>query len=284
MGWPRWIAPAIAALAAGGLILAAGGCFSPSFEACAVSCGEANACPDDQFCLSDGKCHASREEQLCGQDPDGGGTDVDGSVGPDGGGRPDGGDRRDGGIDASTGEDAGPPVQPTVTGQLVISEIHKNPFFAQDPDGEWFEVFNPTEIVFDLQGLRVRDLGVDVFDIDEAVILRPASHVVFARLASPSENGGVTADFVYGELFSLANADDEIVIANPDVGGFEVVIDGVNYDAGITFPSSEGFALSLDPDQHTSTANNVGLNWCDAADPYGDGDFGSPGEPNPDCP
>jgi hypothetical protein len=279
--WLSWIAAAIAAsVAGGGLIVGAGGCFSPRFEACAVSCGAANACPEDQFCLSDGKCHASEEDELCRADPDGG--DVDGST--DGGDGPDGGDPPDAAVDASIEGDAGRPVTPTVSGQLVICEIHKNPFFAQDPDGEWFEVFNPTDTLFDLEGLRVRDLGVDVFDIDEPVILRPGARVVFGRLASPAENGGLTPDFVYGDLYSLANADDEIIIQNPDVDGFSVVIDGVNYDAGITFPSSEGFALSLDPDRHTATANNDGFNWCDAPTMYGDGDFGSPGEANPSCP
>lgn len=43
----------------------------------------------------------------------------------------------------------------------------------------------------------------------------------------------------------------------------------------------QGAAISLDP---ASKGNDVNLNWCAATTPLPNGDFGSPGVQNPDCP
>jgi predicted extracellular nuclease len=57
-------------------------------------------------------------------------------------------------------------------------------------------------------------------------------------------------------------------------------IDRVAYDGGPTFPDPTGAAMALaDP----ALDNNVGANWCTASTPYGDGDLGTPGTPNPAC-
>jgi hypothetical protein len=264
--------------AAGGLLaVAASGCFSPQFEACAVSCGEASACPDDQLCLSDGKCHATQDEPLCslpGED----GSIADGSVIGEDGGRPDAADPDGGGDPPDAAVDAGPPVTPTRRGDLVISEIHKDPSAAPDPAGEWFEVFNPTASTFDLSGLLVSDLGSESFEIDETVILPPGGRTVFARLASSMANGGVAVDFTYGILFSLGNTDDEIVIENLDSG---TILDSVFFDTD--FPDTEGASISLDPDEHDAMSNDDAASWCDGQTPYGDGDLGTPGRANPQC-
>lgn len=59
-------------------------------------------------------------------------------------------------------------------------------------------------------------------------------------------------------------------------------IDDVVYDG--TWPSAAGAALSLDPTQFASDLNDDPLAWCDAQDPFGDGDLGTPGSDNPSCP
>ena len=279
-----WLAMAAATVAA--LALGSAGCFSPKFEACAVTCGEASACPDEQFCLGDGKCHASEDEELCTINPDDASV-IDGSTpGDDGGTRIDsgGGDGdedagADGGEPDASLIDAGPPVSPTSPGDLVITEIHRDPTAAQDPAGEWFEILNPTDSTFDLVGLRVRDADTDFFDIVGSVIVPPGGRVVFARVANPDQNGGVAGvDLEYGELFTLANGEDEVFIENLDPA---VILDSVSY--GFDFPDVEGASLSLDPDEETSTGNNDAANWCSGQTPYGLGDLGSPGSANPDC-
>ena len=295
---------AAAALAVAGVLvvgLGSGGCFSPKFESCAVSCGEASACPDDQFCLSDGKCHASQDDELCtsggdasvddgddvsdvsddpddtsdvsdvSDDPDDTSDDPDDSaddVVPPDGGPP----------DASL-PDAGPAVTPTEQGDLVISEIHKDPFESGDLTGEWFEVYNPTKQTFDMQGLRIGDFGAESFDIVSEVIVPPGGRVIFARRGDPDVNGGVTGvDYVWGDAMSLGNNGDEILIENVETSTF---IDAVLYD--LVFPDIEGAAMSLDPDLHDTVDNDSSKSWCAASTVYGAGDLGTPGTANPDC-
>src|SRR5262245_10484643 len=116
MRWLGSIAPAAAGIALASAAVGSGGCFSPSFEACAVACGAAGECPEGRFCLGDNKCHASEEEALCG----GAGAGSDGSVidGPlAGGGRPDAGEGDPGGGSDSGGRDAGSPITPSIAGQ-----------------------------------------------------------------------------------------------------------------------------------------------------------------------
>jgi alpha-tubulin suppressor-like RCC1 family protein len=71
-------------LLASGLALAAlAACYRPSFERCAVRCSDSTGCPADQTCLTDGFCHASTSEAMCGG-ADGDGGLPDGTPGPDG--------------------------------------------------------------------------------------------------------------------------------------------------------------------------------------------------------
>jgi hypothetical protein len=277
---PEW-QRLFAAIACAGFAAIGSACFSPKLDRCAISCGEGGVCPTDHICLEDGVCHASRDDELClpGREDasfaDGPIDQPDAGEGQDGS-LPDGGEPP---IDAAF--DAGRPITPTNAGDLVITEIHKDPFAAQDPAGEWFEIFNPTSTTFDLLGLRISDLGApDVFDIDQSVIIPPGGRAVFARVGDPDTNGGVTVDFTYGKAFALGNDDDEIVVENPDA---LVIIDSVLYDPKLSFPDLERASASLDPDEHDVLANNDGENWCDGSTVYGAGDLGTPGGPNPQC-
>ncbi len=279
------MAAASAALAAG-----SAACFSPKFEDCAVFCGAEDQCPEDQFCLADGRCHRSEEEELCttGGDADGS-VPSDGSVPGDdsGGGRPDAGDGGGGTPDASD-IDAGPPINPTQPGDLIITEIHKDPDGVLDENGEWFEIHNPTSSTFDLEQLIVRDESdpVEQFGLLPGNIVAPGGFVVFARNDDFNLNGGVEEDVFYGDIeppFQLANDNtDEVILINPAAGN--VVIDRVAYDDE-TFPDASGASLSLDPDSTDVGENDDGVNWCSGQTPYGNAkNLGTPGAPNPQCP
>jgi uncharacterized protein len=282
----QWLA--LAAVAATGGALAVGGtaCFSPSFDPCAVFCGEEGQCPQDQLCLEDKHCHASLDEEMCtpggGSD---GGTLTDGPVtGDDSGGGADSGGGRDGGADAGD-VDAGVPVTPTQPGDLLITEIQKDPDIVNDEVGEWFEIYNPTDRTFDATALRVSDASVppETFDFpDDADPIAPGQYVVLVRNSDDALNGGVLGDYTYETVlppFQLANASDEIIITN--TGGDE--IDRVEYDE-VNFPTVPGRSLSLDPGRLDVNQNDLGASWCDGQDVYGDGDLGSPGSANPPCP
>jgi len=160
-------------------------------------------------------------------------------------------------------------------GDLVITEIMNNPV-GTDTNGEWFEFFNPTGRSFDLQGLTVRDLGNDEFQINSSLVIPAGGFVVLGTNADFNTNGGVNVDYEYTN-FILANSTDEIEIRNGASS-----IDLVKYDSG--FPTTSGAAKSLDPAYFDTGANDDGANWCDAINPLPGFGFGSPGAANPSCP
>ena len=245
-----------------GLSAPAAACFSPSFERCAVECAGGD-CPPGTHCLADGRCHADPDEALCVV-----GDDIDA------------GDEipvTDAALPDAAPFDAGMAVIPTETGQLVISEIFKDP--TQDLEEnlrEWFEIHNPTDLRFELMGLKVRDDGTDIFDVDESVVLAPHGRVVFARNGDIEVNGGVDADFDYedvDEMFALGNGSDVVEIIYPVN---DVVLDRVAYGSTADgWPDEEGASVSLDPAEHDDLSNDLPESWCDASR--------TPGLPNPDC-
>lgn len=242
------------------------GCFSPSFDSCAVSCGAGGSCPDGMTCLGDGVCHRSAGEALCTPRPD---------ADPD---RPDADpDRPDADPDQP---DAGPPIAPTEEGQLVVSEIMIDSIATPEQPHEWFELYNPSDsVTYELQGMWVADQVLDLIEIDASVLVRPGQRVVLGESDDQGMNGGVEVAFDWPDAdFNLANDNDEVILYNPDV---DVIIDEVDY--GLSW-FAEGAALSLDPDSENATDNDSMASWCDATTDFGtDGDKGSPGAANPDC-
>ena len=90
--------------------------------------------------------------------------------------------------------------------------------------------------------------------------------------------GVVTTDTVQEEFQGrFVGGDDEIVFS--DASGFQ--LDRVKYTWDWEIP--EGAALSLDSAMLSTSANDSASNWCLATESYGDGDLGTPGEPNPSC-
>ena len=249
------------AIAAAVLMMTApAACFSPSYERCAVECA-AGDCPPDTFCLADGRCHAQPDEPLCTL-----GEIIDAGAGDAGGG--------DAAAPDAATFDAGQPVTPTTHGQLVISEIFKDPTQLDEEPREWFEIHNPTDLRFELMGLTVQDDDrVETFDVESSVVLPPHGRVVFARNGDPELNGGIDEDYDYADDFSLGNGSDVVEIQYP-LG--DVVLDRVEYGNALGgWPDEEGMSVSLDPDEHDATSNDDGAVWCDAAP--------TPGAPNPEC-
>lgn len=175
-----------------------------------------------------------------------------------------------------TGEPSICNFTPTFPSELVITEIHKAPLAVSGGAGEWFEVYNPTPLAFDLFGLEITDLISDSFTINQPLLLPPGGYVVFGNNSDLATNGGVAVDFEYSG-FELDD-DDQIIISNVAEA---MLIDQVAYDSK-TFPNTPGATLSFDllfvPTDDLD--NDSGLNWCTASIPYGDGDFGTPGSDN----
>ena len=236
-------------------------------------------CPDDcgsvagdGICEADEDCLTSPEDcgQCCG----------DGILQPEEGEECDDGNPEAG--DGCSNQCAVEPQQ-VAPGDIIITEIMKDPDTIEDIIGEWFEVHNTTDQAIDMNGWELQDEGVDYHKIyDGSGVVVPAyDFLVLARHQDAEDVGGAVVDYVYsssGSVFNLANKDDEIILVSGDT-----VVDAVYYDNGEEFPDSNGKTLSLDPDAFDPEANDIGSNWCDAQTPFGTGDLGTPGSPNPDC-
>lgn len=200
-----------------------------------------------------------------------GGEDTTAGLGDTGGATP---------TDAG-GAGGGDTVKPSAisAGDLVITEIMKNPKAVPDAAGEWIELRNTTSVPLSLDGVELRDLKTDKHVIDSKgnLIVPPGGVVVLAINGDPAKNGGVVADYVYSG-FTLGNGVDEVVLA-----AGPTVIDKVVYGAGADgWPDTEGVALMLAPDGDAST-NDAATAWCPASAPMDGGDFGTPGILNPAC-
>lgn len=156
-------------------------------------------------------------------------------------------------------------------GDLIITEIMENPNVVSDSDGEWFEVYNNTDSLIDINGLIIKDDGTDNHIISNGSLLEitPHSYLVLCRNADSGLNGGVICAYQYSS-FQLANTSDEVVILT---GGQE--IDRVNYNGD--FPSPDGASIEL---KNLGSDNNIGSNWQEANLDFGQGDKGTPGAPN----
>lgn len=158
-------------------------------------------------------------------------------------------------------------VAPTL-GELVITELMPDPSAVSDANGEWFEVLVTADV--DLNGLEI---GAEVGSVDVTLPVGGAclsvsagSRLVFARNATPGDNGGL--DPVFAEFdFGLTNGGGTLFVGR---GG--EVLDAVSWSA-----AQAGTAKSLDPGSEDTVANDDQGNFCNATTPYGAGDLGTPG-------
>lgn len=164
-------------------------------------------------------------------------------------------------------------VVPPQVGDLVITEFMANPAAAGDTTGEWFEVQVNRDI--DLNGLQ---LGKAAGQWDtqlaalECLPVKAGTHLVFARSADSQLNGGLPrVDGVFG--FALANSGGGLAI-----GYGTTLLDAVTYSS-----SRAGESTALEPTLTDPEQNDNESYWCPGQQPYGAGDLGSPGAPNPDC-
>ncbi len=156
-------------------------------------------------------------------------------------------------------------------GELVITEILFNPRAVYDSRGEWFELHNTTSRTISLDGWTIGDETYDLHTI-EGLAIGAGERAVLARFGDPARNGGVDADYVYGDAVLLFNVGDRIVIRT----ALGDLVDEVDYgDDGFARP--EGASLSLIAG---SGDNADGANWCVATTTMPAGDFASPGRAN----
>ena len=171
----------------------------------------------------------------------------------------------DGGTDTSSTD--------TTEYNIIINEIMQNPSAVGDSEGEWFEIYNNSDEEIDLDGFTIKDNDTDSHLITEETLIAPYSFAVLGLNADTTTNGGLSVDYEYSR-FTLANGADEILL----IDSYGITVDSVAYDGGSTFPDPNGATMAL---LEISLDNTVGSNWVEYDSlTYGDGDYGTPGEPN----
>lgn len=158
-----------------------------------------------------------------------------------------------------------PLTHSTVISDLLITEIMANPNTVTDSNGEWFEIYNPSNDIFDFNNITLSDNGSNSHVINQLdpLLILPGEYFVFGRNDNELENGGYTADYIYSN-FILGNSDDEIILTDT-IGN----ILSLEYDSGLI---TAGHSIELtSPDMlisnYTETTNFI----------YGNGDYGTPG-------
>jgi len=177
-------------------------------------------------------------------------------------------------------------VRKPAAGTLVITEVMPNPA-GTETTREWFEVTNTGTTAFDLNGLGLDRAGdtrmPDVISASECKSVAPGGFALFARSADPASNSmlpAVTATFG----FSMPNTSGDVQVVDG-----ETVLDAITY-GNVSSATYDGKSLSLDPDHFSTTGNDVvapplGQTWCLGATAYGtEGNHGTPGAANPQCP
>jgi hypothetical protein len=163
-------------------------------------------------------------------------------------------------------------------GDVVVTEIMRDPTTDDPATAEWFEVRNVTAGPLDLAGLIVSDDDDDNFSVGDGLVVAAGDWLVLGASADTSVNGDYAPDAVWPDgSFRLGNDADEIILT---FGGAE--IDAVRYDSH--FPDDAGKAMNLDPRLTTAWDDDDADSWCNADDDYGSDDQkGTPGAENREC-
>lgn len=167
------------------------------------------------------------------------------------------------------------------SGEVIITEIMKDPAAVFDSSGEWVEFFNTTSQPIDVEGWVLSDLGSDATQLTNGgagIIVPPRGYAVVAKQTDPGLNGGVQAAGGYSG-FTLSNGEDEVLLSLPN--GY--VVDQVIYDDGVLWPDDSGASLQLSTERLAPLWNDLGENWCAGSTPFGAGDLGTPGARNEVC-
>lgn len=159
-------------------------------------------------------------------------------------------------------------------GDVIVTEIMRNPDAVSDTYGEWIELYNPTGFDIDIDGWTVGDGQSEEHTIDAGgpLVIAAGGFVVLGRNDNSSLNGGYACDYAYAGV-TLGNGSDRVVIRDGST-----TIDSVAYDDGAMFPDPTGASMEL---ANPSGDNGIGSNWEECVlSTFGDGDYGTPGAAN----
>ncbi len=176
-----------------------------------------------------------------------------------------------------------------VPGDLIITEVMKDPRGVADVHGEWFEIRNMTTSPIDLKGWKLEDLNGESHTINPnpdliAGVGGQAALVVLGNNGNPNTACGVDVDYAYTDFTLDNDGTDGIMLVAPD----GTVIDEVFYN-DVDFYDVPGYSLMLSPSKRSAELNDIGANWCLGWLGMSCEDWGGPGvvsltcKPAPTC-
>ena len=159
-------------------------------------------------------------------------------------------------------------------GELVVSEVQRNPTVVSDDAGEWIElagarVGQPVS----LTGIEIGDGGADTFRLASSLQLEAGDVCLIASSGITAANGGTQPQIAWpvGSM-QLANTSDELALRDLANGGN--LLDSVQWD--ISWPGTVGTSA----EREDLLGAGVLANFVDGSSSYGLGDLGSPGRTN----
>jgi cysteine-rich repeat protein len=189
-----------------------------------------------------------------------------------------------GGCDAATTSCFESPPGPNQPGDLVITEVMREPQTTDPAAGEWFEVQNQTDQALDLRGCSITNGSGQARTLSSPGpdVIQPGLRTTFWGSQDSNINGG---QYVWEPALRtlagvrLGNVADEIVLICNGVA-----IDRVAWSPG--WPGARGVAMQLSGDALNADANDRAEAWCDATATYGFpvSSQGSPNTANGICP
>ena len=98
---------------------------------------------------------------------------------------------------------------------VIINELMVNPHRTYDSRGEWIELYNRGDEPAHLEGWTIGD---EIYDdiVLPSIVIEPGGFALLARNGDTFRNGGVAADYVYGNSIILWNSDDLLVLRDAD--------------------------------------------------------------------
>ncbi len=165
-------------------------------------------------------------------------------------------------------------------GEILITEIMYNPTALSDTEGEWFEIYNNSEHVINLQNLILGRDETNLHIITDPIELLPSAYFVFTRNELATE---VTNRYNYESDILLPNTGAVLSIYNEGTETAPgVLVFSVNY-GGDNFPDLAGTSISLNPNMISTADAILGTSWCASSSVFNTGDLGTPGMVNDIC-
>jgi predicted ribosomally synthesized peptide with SipW-like signal peptide len=173
---------------------------------------------------------------------------------------------------------------------LLISEVLYNPVGAE-PDGEWMEIYNPTQSIVDLSNYKIGDSTTTLssegmYHFPQGTSINPGQYMVVANKADYFQSSyGFLPDFELintnvtvpdmtkylawsGGNISLGNSGDEVLLLDGSDAPTDVVVWGNGSYSGIishTAVSSDGHSLARIPVMQDT--NNCQTDFVDLSTP-----------------